>query len=90
MLAFFRIAGFAYGVPDPKKCMFTCMLGAMLSLMSLADSRYLAQQIMFFAIALMLAMYNWIMIANLKTRKESAEQEQDDPEEDESPVERLQ
>ena len=90
MLAFFRIAGFAYGVPDAKKCMFFCMLGAMLCLMSLADSRYLAQQVMLFALALMLTMVNWILIANLRKAGKSAERDAE-PEEDgkDSPVERL-
>ena len=82
LLAFFRIAGFAYGVPDAKKCMFLCMFGAMLSLMCLADNRYLAQQVMFFAAALMLTLYNWIMIANLvpAPKKVSVEEESDEDE----------
>ena len=82
LLAFFRIAGFAYGVPDAKKSMFLCMFGAMLSLMCLADNRYLAQQVMFFAAALMLTMYNWIMIANLvpAPKKASVEEESDEDE----------
>lgn len=88
MLAFFRIAGFAYGVPDAKKTMFNCMLGAMLSLMSLADNRYLGQQIMFLAVALMFIMVVWIMIANLGTRGEPSDPVREDDEED-SPVERL-
>lgn len=82
LLAFFRIAGFAYGVPDAKKSMFLCMFGAMLSLMCLADNRYLAQQVMFFAAALMLTMYNWIMFANLvpAPKRASVEEESDEDE----------
>ena len=87
-LAFFRIAGFAYGVPDAKKTMFNCMLGAMLSLMSLADNRYLGQQVMFLAVALMFIMVVWIMIANLRVREETSASVREDDEED-SPVERL-
>ena len=87
-LAFFRIAGFAYGVPDAKKTMFNCMLGAMLSLMSLADNRYLGQQVMFLAVALMFIMVVWIMIANLGVREETSASVREDDEED-SPVERL-
>ena len=87
-LAFFRIAGFAYGVPDAKKTMFNCMLGAMLSLMSLADNRYLGQQIMFLAVALMFILVVWIMIANLKVREETSASVREDDDED-SPVERL-
>ena len=88
MLAFFRIAGFAYGVPDAKKTMFNCMLGSMLSLMSLADNRYLGQQVIFLAVALMFIMVVWIMIANLRVPEESSEPVRKDDEED-SPVERL-
>ena len=69
LLAFFRVAGFAYGVADYKKAMFFSMWGAMLCLTSIADSRYLAQQIMLASAALMLLMHNWIMVANLRTRE---------------------
>jgi len=84
MMAFFRIAGFAYGVPDGKKSMFLCMLGAMLSITCLADNRLLGQQVMFFAIALMLTMYNWIMLANLTSvpKDVSSAKEEDDEEEE--------
>ena len=87
MFAFFRIAGFAYGVPDAKKGMFLSMLGAMLSLMCLADNRYLGQQVMFFAVALMLTMYNWILFANLVPTPKAAPAEEDSDEEE--IVERL-
>ena len=87
MLAFFRIAGFAYGVPDAKKTMFNCMLGAMLSLMSLADNRYLGQQVMFLAVALIFILVVWIMIANLAVREKDSEPVADD--EEASPVEKL-
>ena len=72
LLAFFRVAGFAYGVVDYKKAMFFCMWGAMLCLTTIADSRYLAQQIMFASAALMLIMFNWIMVANLRVRTGNA------------------
>ena len=69
LLAAFRMAGFAYGVVDTQKSMFLCMMGAMLCIMSIADSRYLAQQIMLAASALMMLMYNWIMVANLEQKE---------------------
>lgn len=87
MLAFFRIAGFAYGVPEAKKSMFLSMLGAMLSLMCLADNRYLGQQVMFFATALMLTLYNWILYANLVPIPQKAPVEEETDEEE--IVERL-
>lgn len=68
LIAFFRMAGFAYGVVDSRKSMFFCMFGGMLCIMSIADSRYLGQQVMLGATALMLIMFNWIMVTNLETR----------------------
>ena len=65
--AFLNVAGFAYNVPNWKKSMFYCMFGAMLCIMSLADSRYMGQQVMFASAAFMMLMYNWIMIANSQT-----------------------
>ena len=68
--AFYYIAGFAYGVVNTKKCMFFCMMGAMLCIMSLSDKRYIGQQIMLGGCAFMLLTCNWIMIANLRNPKE--------------------
>ena len=82
-LAFFRLAGFAYGVPDGKKSMFLCMWGAMLSLLSMADERYLGQEIMLFATALMLTFTTWVMIANLsEPKKEETAAEEEHGEEE--------
>ena len=77
MIAFFRVAGFAYGVSDERKSMFFCMLGATLCLMSLADGRYLGQQVIFVSAAFMQLMFNWIMISNLKKHKKNPVVEDD-------------
>ena len=69
MIAFFRVAGFAFGVPNAKKSMFFCMLGAMLCITCIADERYIGQQVMFAAAAAMQILYNWIMISNLKQKR---------------------
>ena len=66
MVAFFRIAGFFFGAPKPKKAMFSAMLAAMLCLMSLADERYMGMHVILFASALMLVFMNWVMIENLQ------------------------
>jgi len=71
LLAFFRVAGFPFGSPSWNKSVFFCMMGASLCIMSLADSRYLGQQIILAAAALMLLMYNWIILTNLKKKKET-------------------
>lgn len=78
MIAFFRIAGFAYGVEKEWKTMFFCMMGAMLCIMTLADNRYLGQQLMFLATALMLIMINWIIIANLRQGEKEIPAVEDD------------
>lgn len=65
LLAFFRIAGFAFGQPKPEKAMRLSMLGAFLCLMSLADERRMGLQLMFFASAMMLVLCVWIMTDNL-------------------------
>lgn len=66
ILAFFRVAGFAFGQPNAEKSMRLCMLGAFLCLMSLADDRHTGLQIMLFASAMMLVLYTWIMVDNLE------------------------
>lgn len=72
MIAFFRVAGFAYGAPDWEKSMFYCMLGASLCLMSLSDERYIGQQVMLVGSALMLLTYNWLMITNMRQGKKES------------------
>ena len=66
MIAFFRLAGFAFEQPKPERAMTLAMLGAYLGFMSLADGRYLGMQVMLFAATLMLVLYTWIMVANLQ------------------------
>lgn len=69
MIGFSSVAGYAYGVPDEYKSMLFCMLGGMLCITTLADSRNIGEQIMFTSAAMMLVMFNWIIVANL-VRKE--------------------
>ncbi len=69
LLAFFRVAGFAYSSPDLWHSLFFCMFAAFLAIVCLADGRYMGMQLMLLAAAGMLMLYNWIMIANLKRRK---------------------
>ena len=66
MFAFFRLGGFVFGKPNWERCLFACMLSAVLCMMSLADERYLGQQIMFLAIALEDLICCWIMVKNLE------------------------
>lgn len=73
LLAFFRMAGFAFGVPDVKKSMFFAMLGGSMCIMALADHRHMGMQIMFFAAALMLGLYGAVMTNNLQQPEKKKE-----------------
>lgn len=78
MVSFFRVAGFTYGQPNVWRAMFFAMFGAFLCIMSLADSRNVGLQIVLLSAALMLIVYNWIMVTNLQQRDaESREAPQD-------------
>ena len=69
MLAFFRMAGFAFGTPNVRRSMFGAMFGAVMCMMALADERYMGAQLMLAASAGMLVLYNWIMVSNLRQGK---------------------
>jgi len=68
MIAFFRVAGFAFSSPSPWRSMFFAMFGAFMCIMCLADERNIGMQIMFLASAAMLLLYTWIIVSNLKQR----------------------
>ena len=82
MLAYFRVMGFAFFVPDGKKCMFAVMMCGMLSIMNLADERYIGMQMIIAATAAQMALYNWIFIMNLKKRQPRKKAVEDYPEDD--------
>ena len=69
MIAFFRMAGFAFGTPDVRRSMFCAMFGAVMCMMALADERYMGMQLMLAAAAGMLVLYNWIMVSNMRQGK---------------------
>ena len=82
LLAFFRVAGFAYNVVDSRKCLVNIMMGATMCIMSLADERYMGMQLMLLSAALMLLMYTWIIFMNMKKKKprpKDAEPEDEQP-----------
>lgn len=74
MVSFFRVGGFAFGQPNCWRAMFFAMFGAFLCIMSLADSRNIGLQIILLSAALMLINYNWIMVANLRSREAEEEE----------------
>ena len=77
LVAFFQVAGFSFYTSKWHQSLFWASAGAELCIMSLADERYLGQQIMLAAAAVMLILYNWIIMSNLKTAKKANVQEED-------------
>ena len=73
MLAFFRLAGFAYGQAQPKKILFWLQFGVFMSLTVLADDRSTGMQIVFFAAGMMLTLTDFILLKKL--RPKTAEEE---------------
>lgn len=63
-IAFFRIAGFPFGVPRGRKTLFNCMFAAYMCFMSLADSRNIGMQIMIIATLMFMVLYVWLITQN--------------------------
>lgn len=63
-LAFFRIAGFPFGVPRGRKTLFNCMFAAYMCFMSLADSRNIGMQIMIISSLMFMVLYVWLITQN--------------------------
>lgn len=72
--AFYHIAGFPFGSPNPWRSLFFCMMGCAMCILVIADERYMGMQLMYGASAAMLLMYTWIMIANLLRREKEEEE----------------
>lgn len=69
IFAYFRVMGFAFFVADGRKCLFSVMMCAMLSIMNLADGRYMGMQMIIMGTAMQMALYTWVLIMNLKKRE---------------------
>ena len=87
LLAFFRIARYAFFAPNWRKCMLAIMMGAAMCIMSLADDRYMGMHIIMLSAALMLILYNWILFKNL--RKKVKRSEIQEPQSDEGGFEQI-
>lgn len=66
MFAFTRFAGFVFGAPKPERARFDAMLGGTLCLLCLADNRHTGMQIMLIGTSMLLMLYNWAMVCNLR------------------------
>ena len=67
--AFFRVAGFSFGAVKGSRILFSSFFAIFMIIMTLADSRYLGQQIMLLAAASMLLYYDWVLIVNMKQKE---------------------
>ena len=76
--AFYHIAGFSYGCPNPWRSLFFCMTGCAMCILVIADERYMGMQLMYGSSAAMLLMYTWIMVANLQQTDKEPEEELND------------
>ena len=68
MMGFFRMAGFAFGAPKVWRCMFSSMFGGSICIMAIADSRNIGLQLILLGAAVMMVLYNWIMVSNLQRK----------------------
>ena len=67
--AFFRAAGFSFYSAKYQRVLFSSFFGAFILIVTLADERYLGQQIMIIASAAMLLYYDWVLIVNMKQKE---------------------
>lgn len=78
MVAYFRMAGFAFGGAKPMRCLLSAMLSATVCLMSLADGRYMGMEIILLATAGQMLLYIWIMLQNLQEKERKVIVKKDD------------
>ena len=77
MMGFFRVAGFAFRVPDGHKALFAVMMGAVMCILTLADERYMGMQLILLASAGMQILYVWILVRNLEKKRPVTHKEGD-------------
>ena len=73
LLAFYYVAGHAYGRPRPFAAIFFCEFGAFCCFVTLPDERLFALQMMFFAVAVMQLYIGLLLTANLRPAEEIGE-----------------
>ena len=66
--AFFRAAGFSFYSVKSSRILFSSFFGAFILIVTLADERYLGQQIMIIGSASMLLYYDWVLIVNMQQK----------------------
>lgn len=68
-LGFYYLAGYAFGRVRPYRTLLFCAMGALLSLVTLADTRQAGMQMMFVASAGMLMYAVWMVVSSMRTEK---------------------
>lgn len=66
LIAFFYLAGYHFGEPKPMVSIFFCYFAGFLCVMSAIDEHTLAESICYAATALMLFMWGFVLVSNLK------------------------
>ena len=66
LIAFFYLAGYHFGEPKPLVTVFFCYFAGFLCVMSAIDEHTLAESICYAASALMLFMWGFVLVLNLK------------------------
>lgn len=78
MIAYFRMAGYAFGAAKPWRALLGAMLSATVCIMSLADGRYMGMEIILLATAGQMLLYVWILLQNLRERERKVVVKKDD------------
>lgn len=73
IIAFYYTAGFPYGKARPRSAVYFCMLGAFLTIVTFADSRYAGLQLILLGSAGMLLMENWLIVQNARGSEDEPE-----------------
>ena len=68
-IAFYYMAGYAFGRPKPYRSMFFSFLGAFFSLVTMADERMLGMQIILGAMSGMLMYCGWMTVSTMRAEK---------------------
>jgi len=68
MMAFYSVAGYFFGQPNPSASVFFCDLGAFLCVMSAIDEHTAGESICYAATALILLIWSYSIIANLREK----------------------
>ena len=78
MVAYFSMAGFAFGGVKPKQALLAVMFSGSLCIMSLADPRYLGLEMILLSSAGQMLLYTWILLQNLQKKERRVVVKKDD------------